>query len=65
MNFTVDHNKFSRSNDTVIIFPDDSVIRRSGFFRGLLSRAAEHLLSIIIDQSIGGVQKWVERISEG
>ena len=63
--FNVDHDKISRSNDTVIIFPDDSVIRSSGFFRGLLSRAAEHLLSIIIDQSIGGVQKWVERISEG
>ena len=61
----VDHDKISRSNDTVIIFPDDSVIRSSGFFRGILGRAAEHLLSIRIDQSIGGVQQWVKRISEG
>ena len=30
--FTVDHDKISRSNDTVIIFPDDSVIRSSVFF---------------------------------
>ena len=64
--FNVDHDKISRSNDTVIIFPDDSVIRSSVFFRGIiLSREAEHLLSIRIDQSIGGVQQWVKRISEG
>ena len=57
----------SRSKDTGIIFPDDSVIRSSGFFfRGIiLSREAEHLLSIRIDQSIGGVQQWVKQISEG
>ena len=29
---TVDHDKISRSNDTVIIFPDDSVIRSSVSF---------------------------------
>ena len=62
----MDHDKISRSNDTVIIFPDDSVIRSSGFFRGIiLGSSAEHLLSIRIDQSIGGVQQWVKRISEG
>ena len=61
--FDVNHDKISRSNDTVIIFPDDSVIRSSGFF-SRYSRAAEHLLSIRIDQSIGRVQQWVERISE-